>query len=839
LYGPTGLTGPTGPSGATGASGPSGDPGPAGPIGPTGATGLTGLSGATGAQGATGPIGPTGLIGATGVTGSTGLTGSIGATGPTGLTGAAGATGAVGAAGATGPTGSTGLTGSQGPIGPTGTAGAVGATGPTGTIGANGPTGPTGANGTAGAAGSTGPTGPTGPVGDRYSTVSSTSLTIAIGANTLTVGTSLAYSTGQTVIIAFDASNLMTGTITSYNPGTGVMTVNVTSVTGSGTYAVWSVNLNGAPGPAGPAGPTGSTGLTGVTGTTGPSGPIGPTGAQGIQGIQGPTGSAGAAGATGATGPTGSIGLTGAAGATGPTGTAGAVGATGVAGPAGATGATGATGPTWTISSAAFNTDGTFNISTTIPSSITSTNGAWLSTGNSGTAAGSNFLGTTDAADLYIRTNNADRIRIGQNGGVAVNDFPNVNYTFQSTRQSGDFGPDHTGVYSVRYGVNTTAASGGTSWAESQVDAAVKGFSVWGNQFTAGVAGYNYADFPGFATAGVFGNNISYNKSGALGYYDGTNAWGLYTPDNGYVGTTLGVGTTAPGATFAVGTGNVDKFRVAGADGDVTFTDPAGSITFPASTVGAPPMIMMFASGSGNPDRMVIAHSPAFSNYGLQYQDASDKFNFTNGTTNALTIDLANSRVGVLNNTPAYALDVSGTTSMTGFHMATSASAGKVLTSDASGNGTWQLPLSPSKFGSLSSVYTINNASQYTYTPSAVLVVTPQQSGVLNLTAYTGYNFNISISSQVNFGLYISTSATAPTATTPFTTSNVSAGWAIPPTGGAFGDIPVTILYSMNVTVGNTYYIWLGCLDSTNSNQTSANIVAPKIIATLNSSTGL
>jgi hypothetical protein len=54
---------------------------------------------------------------------------------------------------------------------------------------------------------------------------------------------------------------------------------------------------------------------------------------------------------------------------------------------------------------------------------------AWLTTGNSGTSPATNFLGTTDANDLLIKTNNIDRIRIMNDGstqnriGVGTN-FP-------------------------------------------------------------------------------------------------------------------------------------------------------------------------------------------------------------------------------------------------------------------------------------------------------------------------------------------------------------------------------------------------------------------------------
>ena len=84
-----------------------------------------------------------------------------------------------------------------------------------------------------------------------YSTTSTTTLTIpaaSVGVQqTLTIGTGLNYSVGQTVIIAYsvDPNTFMTGTVNSYDSGTGVLVVDVVGVAGrgSGTYATWRVNL--------------------------------------------------------------------------------------------------------------------------------------------------------------------------------------------------------------------------------------------------------------------------------------------------------------------------------------------------------------------------------------------------------------------------------------------------------------------------------------------------------------------------------------------------------------------------------------------------------------------
>ena len=92
--------------------------------------------------------------------------------------------------------------------------------------------------------------------GDRYLTSSTTSNTVSNGAKTFTVGTGLAYTPTQDITIVYDAAHHMHCSVTSYNSGTGVLVVDVNSHTGSGTYAVWTVNVGGIAAGAIPSGGT-------------------------------------------------------------------------------------------------------------------------------------------------------------------------------------------------------------------------------------------------------------------------------------------------------------------------------------------------------------------------------------------------------------------------------------------------------------------------------------------------------------------------------------------------------------------------------------------------------
>lgn len=78
-------------------------------------------------------------------------------------------------------------------------------------------------------------------------TVTSTStsaLAIGTGSKTLTVATGLGYLPGMEVMIAStaDGTQRMAGTVTAYNSASGVLTVDVTTAGGSGTYSSWAVS---------------------------------------------------------------------------------------------------------------------------------------------------------------------------------------------------------------------------------------------------------------------------------------------------------------------------------------------------------------------------------------------------------------------------------------------------------------------------------------------------------------------------------------------------------------------------------------------------------------------
>lgn len=168
-----------------------------------------------------------------------------------------------------------------------------GTSGTSGTSGPQGIQGPQGVQGLQGIQGVSGTSGSSGASGDRYRTTSTTEFTLGTS-TTLTIGTGLAYTPAQDIVITYDVNNHQVCTVVSYDSGTGALVIGPPiTVTGSGTYSNWTVNLEGA------AGGDGSSGTSGVNGSSGTSGS---QGVQGIQGIAGTNGTSGTSGVNGAVG---------------------------------------------------------------------------------------------------------------------------------------------------------------------------------------------------------------------------------------------------------------------------------------------------------------------------------------------------------------------------------------------------------------------------------------------------------------------------------------------------------------------------------------------------------
>jgi hypothetical protein len=113
----------------------------------------------------------------------------------------------------------------------------------------------------------------------------------------------------------------------------------------------------------------------------------------------------------------------------------------------------------------------------------------------------------------------------------------------------------------------------------------------------------------------------------------------------------VGIGDNSPVATLTVGNG--DKLQIHGSDGDIVFKDDQGSLRFANADGSNSPMIQMFQSGTSNSTRMLVAHSPSFSSWGIQYNDTADAFNWIGDNIPVFQVQLAGQqRIGVGTFTP-------------------------------------------------------------------------------------------------------------------------------------------------------------------------------------------
>ena len=209
---------------------------------------------------------------------------------------------------------------------------------------------------------------------------------------------------------------------------------------------------------------------------------------------------------------------------------------------------------------------------------------AWNTLGNSGTTAGTNFIGTTDAIDLTIKTNNTEKVRVTSSGNVGIGVSPTTGklqisdatatdgFSGIQINQTGAVSGTGYGIYATKTGSSTTnvggyfSASGGTSnygllvpsgyvgigtstptTGRIQItDAtAIDGFAGLSLDQSGAVSGTGY---------GIYATKTGASTTNVGGYFSasgGTSNYGLLVP-SGYVG----IGTTAPTQKFELKDGN-------------------------------------------------------------------------------------------------------------------------------------------------------------------------------------------------------------------------------------------------------------------------------------------
>lgn len=388
---------------------------------------------------------------------------------------------------------------------------------------------------------------------------------------------------------------------------------------------------------------------------------------------EGLTGAAGTTGATGATGLTGTTGSTGAPGIIGATGFTGNTGATGTSGAIGSTGATGEDlGTHWTL------------------------------TGNAGTTPGTNFIGTTDAADLAVGTNNSERIRVTSAGNVGIGtgvpgeklhvSQGNIKATNNTYACVNSFS-FHTVHHPVFMGIRGQGTETSPTYPNN---GDVLSSFIGRDALDFGSVNYGESSIYMYATENFSatnkGSNIVFKTTD-----NGANTAGerMRISQNGNVG----IGTTSPGHLLHIESSAPDNllyvrgFGSPGANSTMaTFEGFGGNTNNAATTVHIKSNISDQNLNIGN-TLLFLEHTNPLAIAGAGFVLHTKTGRSGNISETVITQD---GNLGVGTTSPGAKLEVIGTSGTTIKIVDGNQGAGKVLTSDANGQGSWQ-PVSPSR----------------------------------------------------------------------------------------------------------------------------------------------
>ncbi|MEN9441706.1 MAG: hypothetical protein RLZ33_1783 [Bacteroidota bacterium] len=263
----------------------------------------------------------------------------------------------------------------------------------------------------------------------------------------------------------------------------------------------------------------------------------------------------------------------------------------------------------------------------------------WTLTGNAGTVAGTNFIGTTDAVDFVTRTNNAERIRVTSAGNVGIG-TPTPGYRLDLANGTFAFGSSN-----VRTETRDNAGLQGNAGAQSgffETASPVNypsGASSWWHLIDARHSnnGNNYA----LQIAGsFFDQELWFRKTNGSAtqawtrLLTSTNGWGT-TGNSGTVATTNFIGTI-DAIDFVTRTGNTERMRVTSA-GNVGVGINAPSAKLEVSLAGAtaasePNIRLQNTTNATGAIAGVRFRTGSGWDVKLQTSQNTDWFQFTDGT---------------------------------------------------------------------------------------------------------------------------------------------------------------------------------------------------------------
>ena len=209
-----------------------------------------------------------------------------------------------------------------------------------------------------------------------------------------------------------------------------------------------------------------------------------------------------------------------------------------------------------------------------------STTNSWSTTGNAGTTAGTNFIGTTDAQDIVLKANNTERFRI-------------VNGVSAATGTTGDITIGDANSGTLRSTKEMVLREDGDQFGSSALRLRNRNGQNGAIFENLGASGGAYlVDFifnTGASSATQISSNLRFEtRSGNQKVSGNTSEWQIGQPDNTNGGATLVVG--------AAGTGSNSSFRI----GKVGFgtTSPTAVLHIKAGTATANTAPLKLTSGT-------------------------------------------------------------------------------------------------------------------------------------------------------------------------------------------------------------------------------------------------
>jgi hypothetical protein len=299
---------------------------------------------------------------------------------------------------------------------------------------------------------------------------------------------------------------------------------------------------------------------------------------------------------------------------------------------------------------------------------------SWNLAGNA--VSDTSKLGSTNALPVKFYSSNVERMRLDAAGRFGIG-MPPVNILTVRSSGSNPSAPWVTAGTPVFMGFGE-GTPGNSDFNLAMASAASNARGLFAMKRSRGTLAAPTAvvanDYLGSLLAGGYDGG-TFQGSGAVDFF----VDGAVTPGNVPARVSFVTGTNAGNRQerLRIGsTGNIffnnnqltltqSTGNVSIGTGNLLMSSAARTIQFATPVASSAPMMTMFPSGTTNAPRMVLSHSPLFSNWGLQYVDSVDKFNFLSGGTSVLTADLGAQRVGIGTNAPSSKLDVIGMAGIT------------------------------------------------------------------------------------------------------------------------------------------------------------------------------